>query len=144
MQNTNLVIVVGNLTSDVELKHTTTEKPYFQFSIAVNSAQYNVDTKTYEKKTDFINNLAVFGKRAVAIAPLMKKGAKLLIEGRLQPNSYEKNGSTINTLGIKVEKIEFMRFATHTTTSVEDMPEDIKVDFNEPIDEETMNNFEIY
>lgn len=145
MTNTNHVIVVGNLTGDVELKQNDAGISYFQFSIAVNSAQYNAETKAYDKKTDFINNLAIFGKRAEAIAPLMKKGTKLLIEGHLQTNSYEKNGTAISTLGIKIEKIEFMRFVTPATASAADMTEpDIKVDPNEPIYEESENDFGIY
>ena len=36
MKNTNIVIVVGNLTGDAELKQTATGVSYIQFSIAVN------------------------------------------------------------------------------------------------------------
>lgn len=55
MKNTNIVIVVGNLTGDAELKQTATGVSYIQFSIAVNKEQYNAETKAYDKKTDYLN-----------------------------------------------------------------------------------------
>lgn len=144
MKNTNIVVVVGNLTGDAELKHTAGGIPYFRFSLAVNREQYNAATESYDKKTDFLNNLAIFGKRAEAIVSFMKKGTKLLVQGSLQTNSYDKNGTTVNTLELKVESIEFLRFATTGTASGADMTEpDIKVDPNEPIYEESENDFVI-
>lgn len=143
MKNTNIVIVVGNLTGDAELKQTATGVSYIQFSIAVNKEQYNAETKAYDKKTDYLNNLAIFGKRAEAVAPLMKKGTKLLVQGSLHSNSYEKNGTTVNSLELKVENLEFLKFATTISDSdKEAVTEKIKVDANEPITEETLN-FEI-
>lgn len=143
MKNTNIVIVVGNLTGDAELKQTATGVSYIQFSIAVNKEQYNAETKAYDKKTDYLNNLAIFGKRAEAVAPLMKKGTKLLVQGSLHSNSYEKNGTTVNSLELKVENLEFLKFATTISDSDKKaVTEKIKVDANEPITEETLN-FEI-
>lgn len=143
MKNTNIVIVVGNLTGDAELKQTATGVSYIQLSIAVNKEQYNAETKAYDKKTDYLNNLAIFGKRAEAVAPLMKKGTKLLVQGSLHSNSYEKNGTTVNSLELKVENLEFLKFATTISDSdKEAVTEKIKLDANEPITEETLN-FEI-
>lgn len=140
MKNTNIVIVVGNLTGDAELKQTATGVSYIQFSIAVNKEQYNAETKAYDKKTDYLNNLAIFGKRAEAVAPLMKKGTKLLVQGSLHSNSYDKNGTTVKSLELKVENLEFLKFATTISDSdKEAVTEKIKVDANEPITEETLN-----
>lgn len=161
MKNTNIVVVVGNLTGDAELKHTAGGIPYFQFSLAVSREQYNAETKSYDKKTDFFNNLAIFGKRAEAIVSFMKKGTKLLVQGSLQTNSYDKNGTTVNTLELKVESIEFLRFATTLLAINKEEAEkieflrsatmtepDIKVDPNEPIYEgsenDSENDFGIY
>lgn len=143
MKNTNIVIVVGNLTGDAELKQTATGVSYIQFSIAVNKELYNAETKAYDKKTDYLNNLAIFGKRAEAVAPLMKKGTKLFVQGSLHSNSYDKNGTTVKSLELKVENLEFLKFATTISDSdKEAVTEKIKVDANEPITEETLN-FEI-
>ena len=144
MKNTNIVIVVGNLTGDAELKQTATGVSYIQFSIAVNKEQYNAETKAYDKKTDYLNNLAIFGKRAEAVAPLMRKGTKLQVQGSLHSNSYDKNGTTVKSLELKVENLEFLKFATTISDSdKEAVTEKIKVDANEPITEETLN-FEIF
>lgn len=85
MKNTNIVVVVGNLTGDAELKHTAEGIPYFRFSLAVNREQYNAATESYDKKTDFLNNLAIFGKRAEAIVSFMKKVQNCLSREAFKP-----------------------------------------------------------
>lgn len=73
----------------------------------------------------------------------MKKGTKLLVQGSLHSNSYDKNGTTVKSLELKVENLEFLKFATTISDSdKEAVTEKIKVDANEPITEETLN-FEI-
>ena len=73
----------------------------------------------------------------------MKKGTKLLVQGSLHSNSYDKNGTTVKSLELKVENLEFLKFATTISDSdKEAVTEKIKLDANEPITEETLN-FEI-
>ena len=58
-------------------------------------------------ETDFVNYVA-FSKTAELLEKYTQKGSKLLICGRLQIGSYEKDGIKRSTADIIVENIEFI------------------------------------
>ena len=95
----NRVILTGNLTKDNELKDAGTTK------ILRNTLAVKREFKKDE--TDFIN-ITAFNKTAELIAKYTQKGSKLLIQGRLQIGSYEKDGVKRSTADIIVENIEFI------------------------------------
>lgn len=95
----NKVILMGNLTRDVELKQTQSGKAYARAGIAV-KRPFSKDT------VDFFNLLA-WNQTAEFLSKYFAKGSKALIEGRLQTNSYEKDGVKINSVEVVVEQVEF-------------------------------------
>ena len=58
-------------------------------------------------ETDFINIVA-WGKVAELLEKYTQKGSKILICGRLQIGSYEKDGIKRSTADVVVENIEFI------------------------------------
>jgi single-strand DNA-binding protein len=95
----NVVILIGRLTRDPELKFGQSGKAYSRFSIAVNR-QFAKD------EADFINCVA-FGKTAEFVGEYLRKGAKVAINGRLQMNKYESNGEKRTTYDVVVDNLEF-------------------------------------
>lgn len=95
----NKVFLMGNLTRDVELKQTQSGKAYARAGIAV-KRPFSKDA------VDFFNLLA-WNQTAEFLSKYFAKGSKALIEGRLQTNSYEKDGVKINSVEVVVENIEF-------------------------------------
>ena len=95
----NRVILIGNLTKDNELKQAG------QTQVLKNTLAVKREFKKDE--TDFINIVA-FSKTAELIAKYTQKGSKLLIQGRLQIGSYEKDGIKRQTADVIVENIEFI------------------------------------
>ena len=83
----NKVILVGNLTKDVELKQTPTGVSVATFSVAVNRRYKDADGN---QATDFINIVA-WRKTAEFVAQYFKKGNPILIDGELQVRSYNDN-----------------------------------------------------
>lgn len=81
----NNVNIVGNLTRDIELKYFETEKGKLA------SAQFSIGVRRTEDITDFIN-CKVVGKTAEVINEYTKKGDRLVINGRMQVDTWEKNG----------------------------------------------------
>ena len=79
------IILVGNTTADVEAKESKKGNTYASFSVAVNDG-----------KDDAVSFFPVvaFGKVAEASAKVLKKGQKVLVEGRIQLNE-EKQFSVI-------------------------------------------------
>ena len=97
----NIVVLIGNLTKDVELRYTTDQKPIARFSIAVN------DGYGEQKRTNYIP-IVVFGKQAENADRYLSKGSKVAVNGRIQTGSYEKEGRTIYTTDIIASNIEFL------------------------------------
>ena len=77
------LILIGNLGRDPEMRFTADGKPVTSFSMAT-SRKY----KDKEETAWF--RITVFGPQAESCNQYLKKGSKVLVEGRLNPDS---NGS---------------------------------------------------
>ena len=106
----NLVILTGRLTKEPELKYGASGTAYCKFTLAVNRMKK-------DDPADFIF-CSAFGKTAELIAEYVKKGHQLGVQGRLQQDTYEKDGEKISKTGVTVDKIEFLENnKTESTTS---------------------------
>ena len=106
----NLVILTGRLTKDPELKYGASGTAYCKFTLAVNRMKK-------DDPADFIF-CSAFGKTAELIAEYVKKGHQLGVQGRLQQDTYEKDGEKVSKTGVTVDKIEFLESnKTESTTS---------------------------
>lgn len=106
----NLVILTGRLTKEPELKYSASGMAYCRFTLAVNRMKK-------DDGADFISCTA-FGKTAELIAEYVKKGHQLGVQGRIQQETYEKDGEKISKTGVTVDKIEFLESnKTESTTS---------------------------
>jgi len=87
MPNFNLVILMGNLTADPELRYTQDGTPVCNFQIAVNRF-YTLPSG--EKKQDVVFvPVTVWRKQAENCAEYLKKGRPALVEGRLEMDTWE-------------------------------------------------------
>lgn len=99
----NIVILMGRLTKDVEVRYTTGEKP-----LAVGGFGLAVDRRCKEKVTDFFNCVA-FGKTAENIEKYFRKGNKILVTGTVQNDEYtNKEGKKVTTTKIMVNEFDFV------------------------------------
>ena len=96
----NVVVLVGRLTRDPELKFGQSGKAYSRFSLAV-------DRPFSKGEADFINCVA-FGRQAEFAEKYFHKGIRIVITGRIQTGSYtNKDGVRVYTTDIIVEEQEF-------------------------------------
>jgi single-strand DNA-binding protein len=84
MASFNKVILIGNLTSDVELKQSTSGVSVCSFSIAVNRKMAK------NNECDFINVVA-WRQQAEFVSRYFKKGNPILICGQLQTRTWNDN-----------------------------------------------------
>ena len=95
----NKVILTGNLTRDPEYK-TTSAGELTSGSIAV---------KGYKEGEVYYFDFNVWGKRASTFTQYTSKGKKVLLEGRLQQQTWEANdGAKKSKVLINVENFEFL------------------------------------
>ena len=103
----NKVILMGNLTRDVELRTTPSGQNVASFSLAVSRSWKGQDGQQQEQ-TSFINCVA-WGKAGEIIAQYVKKGDPLLVSGRLDQRSYEdKDGNKRQAVEVNVEDFNFI------------------------------------
>ncbi|MFZ1242540.1 MAG: single-stranded DNA-binding protein [Candidatus Saccharimonas sp.] len=101
------VILMGNLTRDVEMRTTASGQTVANFSLAVSRSWKGQDGQQQEQ-TSFINCVA-WGRTGETIAQYVKKGNPLLVSGRLDQRSYEdKDGNKRSAIEVNVEDFNFV------------------------------------
>jgi single-strand DNA-binding protein len=101
----NKAMIYGNLTRDPEMKALPSGMQVCSFSVATNRSYNDRDGKRQES-VDY-HNITAFGKQAEVIAKYLTKGSGVYVEGRLQTNSWEKDGVKQYRTEIIVDKFEF-------------------------------------
>lgn len=104
----NKVILLGNLTRDVEIRAMPSGLSVGSFSVAVNERYKDRDGNWQERAT-FID-CEIFGARAEAMAKYLSKGSPVFLEGRLRLDQWEdKNGGGKRSkLKVVCENFEFV------------------------------------
>lgn len=101
----NQLVLVGNLTKDVELSETNSGIVKAKFTLAVSRDYTNSDG---ERETDFFD-ITVWRERAELCAKYLHKGSKVGIIGSIQFRTYEDNeGNNRKVAEVKVDKVEFL------------------------------------
>src|SRR5690349_2903658 len=78
------LILVGNLGKDPEMRYTPSGQPVTSFSVAT-SRQYTNNAGETIKETVWFR-VTTWGKQAEVCNQYLKKGGKVLVEGRLTPD----------------------------------------------------------
>lgn len=100
----NKVILMGRITTDLELKKTSSGISVTSFSIAVDRTYVK---QGEERKTDFINCVA-WNKQAEFICKYFGKGSLIAIEGEIQTRQYQaKDGSNRHITEVVVSGVSF-------------------------------------
>ena len=101
----NKVMIIGNITNDLELKTTPSGLPVLSFSVATNLT-WKDQSGSKQEKAEF-HNVVAWRKLAETIAQYLKKGSSILVEGRLQTKSWEADGVKKYKTEIVAEKVQF-------------------------------------
>ena len=96
--------LVGNLTSDPELKFTTNGKPQLTFSIAVNDNYTSASGEKVEKTSYF--NIVAWGYLAENSAAVLEKGIGVVVVGTLDQRSWEDKDSGQKRSTVEVKAME--------------------------------------
>ena len=91
MKNINQCILLGNITRSPELKYTQTGTAILRFSIATNRQWTDKESGEKKEAVDY-HNLVFWGKLAELVSQFTDKGSRILVQGRLQTRSWEKDG----------------------------------------------------
>jgi single-strand DNA-binding protein len=86
----NKVMLIGRLGKDPELKYTEKGTAYCNFSLATDES-YKDESGNKVERTEW-HNIVTWRKLAEICQQYLKKGSKIYCEGKLQTDSYEKEG----------------------------------------------------
>lgn len=86
----NQVTLLGRLTRDPELRQTPNGASVASFSLALNRS-YKDSAGEWQEQTDFIDCVA-WGPLAERLERMVKRGQRLLVNGRLSQRSWEQDG----------------------------------------------------
>ena len=100
----NKLIIKGRLVRDPELKTAASGAEFCKFTVAVDR-RLSKDRQA-DKNADFFDCTA-FGKTGVFISQYFTKGREILVEGRMESNTSEKDGQKRTFWGVVVETCEF-------------------------------------
>lgn len=109
MPNLNKVMLMGNLTRDIELRHTpNTNTAIAQIGLAVNRKWRTPEGETKEEVT-FVDCEA-WGKTAEILAQYLKKGRPVYLEGRLRLDQWQdkESGQNRSKMKVVVESFQFI------------------------------------
>jgi single-strand DNA-binding protein len=87
MASYNRVILLGNLTRDPEVKYTTGGTAVTEIGLAVNRYWFDKQTNERKEETTFVD-VTLWGRQAEVAGEYLAKGRPVLIEGRLQLDSW--------------------------------------------------------
>jgi single-strand DNA-binding protein len=108
-----IVIVVGNLGADPEMRHFPDGTAVTNFSVASNHKWTGSDGEKHEDVTWF--RIRTTGRRAEVCKEYLRKGSQVLVEGRLvsdangNPPTFQRNDGTIGTsFEIRAQSVDFL------------------------------------
>ena len=107
MATLNKVFLIGNLTRDPELKYIANGTGVARFGLAVNRT-YNTPDGEKKQETCFVD-ITAWDKLAEVCNEHLSKGRLILVEGRLQYQSWESDdGTKRNKLEVVAQNIQFL------------------------------------
>lgn len=108
MASFNKVMVMGNLTRDVEMRVLPSGSQVASFSLAVNRA-WSTDAGERREEVTYVD-CVVFGRQAETLVRYTRKGSGLFVEGRLKMEEWDdkRSGEKRRKLGVVVEHFQFV------------------------------------
>ncbi len=109
----NKVFLIGRLSRDPELRHTTSGMAVCQINVAISRR----GAAGKEPETDFIN-VVVWDKQAENVSKYLAKGRQVAVEGRIQTRNYDNNeGKKVYVTEVIASNVEFLGSASDNSRS---------------------------
>lgn len=88
MASVNKVILIGNLTRDVEMRYTTGGTAFANMGLAVSRQWFDKKTNQKQEETTFVD-VTLWGRQAEIGSQYCQKGKQVYIEGRLKLDQWD-------------------------------------------------------
>ena len=119
MSNEPIITIVGNLTSDPELRYVASGTPVASFTVASTPRNLNKQTNQWEDGEAMFVRCSVWREYGENVAETLTKGMRVVVTGRLTVRSYEYNGEKRQSIEMQVDEVgPSLRYARAQVTKV--------------------------
>lgn len=105
MAGDTVITVVGNLTGDPELRFTSSGVAVASFTIASTPRTFDKNSNEWKDGEALFLRCSIWREAAENVANSLKKGMRVIAQGRLVQRSYEKDGEKRSVIELQVEEI---------------------------------------
>ena len=106
MASFNRVVLLGNITRDIEVKYLQSGMAVTELGLAVNDRRKNQQGEWVEETT-FVD-ITLWGRTAEVAGEYLGKGSQVLIEGRLKLDTWETDGQKRSKLRVVGERMQML------------------------------------
>lgn len=103
----NLVILVGHLGQDPQVKYMPSGGAVANISIATSEQWKDKQTGEAKERTEW-HKLTFYNRLAEIVGEYLKKGSQIYIQGELRTRTYEKDGQTHYVTEIIVDQMQML------------------------------------
>ncbi|QDT50980.1 Single-stranded DNA-binding protein [Symmachiella dynata] len=109
MASYNRVILMGNLTRDPEVRYIPSGTAVSELGLAVNRTWFDKQSNSRKEETTFVD-VTLWGREAEVAGEYLSKGRPVLIEGRLQLDTWEdkQSGQRRSKLRVVCERMQML------------------------------------
>jgi single-strand DNA-binding protein len=104
-QDINIVVIVGRIVRDAELKYSSSGTAICNFSIASNRSVKRGDK--WEDEASFLD-LTLWSKQAEGLNKYLTKGQQVVVKGELKQERWSKDGQNHSKLSISVDSVQLI------------------------------------
>lgn len=121
MAGETVLAIIGNLTADPELRTTGGGATVASFTIASTPRNWNRQTNQFEDGQALFMRCSVWGDMAGHCTQSLKKGMRVIAQGRLRQHSYQaQDGSQRTVIDMTIDEIgPSLRYATAAVNRVQ-------------------------
>ena len=121
MSGETIITVVGNCTSDAELKFTPSGAAVCNFTVASTPRTFDKAANDWKDGDAMFLNCSVWRQAAENVAETLTKGMRVIVQGRLKSRTYEtKEGDKRTVFEIEAEEVgPCLRYATAKVTKTQ-------------------------
>lgn len=120
MAGDTVITIIGNLTSDPELRFTPSGAAVVNFTIASTPRTFDRQTSEWKDGETLFLRCSLWRQAAENVAESLTKGTAVIAQGRLQSRSWEKDGEKRTSVELAVDEIgPSLRWATAKVTRVQ-------------------------
>ncbi len=106
MASYNRVILMGNVTRDIQLRYTPAGTPVTEVGMAVNDRRKNQNGEWVDETT-FVD-VTFWGRTAEVASEYLSKGSPVFVEGRLKLDTWEKDGQKNYKLRVVCDRMQLL------------------------------------